>query len=66
MGSVDKVRFGLALAIGVFVPGLLDYLLSTAGYVALGRAVWAGGYLTAILLIWYVWLRPLDLHGATE
>ena len=66
MGSVDKVRFGLALAIGVFVPGLLDYLLSNAGYVALGRAVWAGGYLTAIALIWYIWLRPLDFHGTTE
>ena len=63
MGRAEKVRFGLALALGVVVPGLLKYLLTTAGYPALGTAVWVSGYLTAILVLWYVWIRPLDLKG---
>ena len=66
MGRAEKVRFGAALAIGVIVPGLADYALSAAGYEALGSVVWATGYLTAILAIWYIWVRPLDLHGTTE
>ncbi|NEU56072.1 hypothetical protein [Halorussus sp. MSC15.2] len=63
MGRGEKVRFGLALAFGVVVPGLLKYALTTAGYDALGTAVWVSGYLTAILAIWYVWVRPLNLEG---
>ncbi|WP_137285092.1 hypothetical protein [Halorussus salinisoli] len=64
MGRGEKVRFGLALALGVMVPGLLKYALSTNGYEALGTAVWVSGYLTAVLVIWYIWVRPLDLQGA--
>jgi Na+-transporting NADH:ubiquinone oxidoreductase subunit NqrB len=66
MGRAEKVRFGLALALGVFVPGLLNYALNTLGYPALGTAVWVTGYLTAVLAIWYVWLRPLDFEGAAS
>ncbi|WP_276301890.1 hypothetical protein [Halorussus lipolyticus] len=65
MGRGEKVRFGAALALGVVVPGFLKYLLTSAGYGQLGTAIWVSGYLTAILTIWYVWIRPLDLQGAT-
>ena len=65
MGHGEKLRFGLALALGVMVPGFVKYALTTAGYEALGSAVWVTGYLTAVLLIWYIWIRPLDLQGAT-
>ena len=61
----EKIRFGAALALGVMVPGFLKYTLTTAGYEALGTAVWVSGYLTAILVIWYVWIRPLDLQGSS-
>ncbi len=63
MGAGEKVRLGLALALGVVVPGLLKYALTAAGYAALGTAVWVSGYLTAVLVVWYVWVRPLDLTG---
>ncbi|WP_162224431.1 hypothetical protein [Halorussus amylolyticus] len=66
MGRAEKVRFGAALAIGVFVPGLADYALSAAGYPAVGGVVWASGYLTAMVAIWYIWIRPLDFHGSAE
>jgi hypothetical protein len=65
MGGSEKLRFGAALALGVVVPGFLKYFLTAAGYEQLGTAVWVSGYVTAILVIWYVWIRPLDLQGAT-
>lgn len=61
----EKVRFGLTLALGVVVPGLANYVLTNAGYPMLGSAAWAGGYLTAMLILWYVWIRPLDLRGSS-
>ena len=66
MGRSEKVRLGAALALGVAIPGLFNYFLSAAGYRTLGAAVWAVGYLTAVLVIWHVWIRPLDLQGSTE
>lgn len=65
MGRAEKARFGFALALGVVVPGLLKYTLTEIGYAALGTAVWVTGYLTAVLLIWYIWVRPIDLQGAS-
>ncbi|WP_135852977.1 hypothetical protein [Halorussus salinus] len=65
MGGGEKLRFGAALAAGVILPGFLKYAFTTIGYARLGTAVWVSGYLTAILVVWYVWIRPLDLQGAT-
>ncbi|WP_134669780.1 hypothetical protein [Halorussus marinus] len=65
MGSDEKLRFGAALAIGVVAPGLAHYALSAAGHGTLGSLVWASGYLTAMIAIWFVWIRPLDLRGTT-
>ena len=58
-----KLRFALVLFISVVVPGVADYFLSAAGYDTLGMIVWIGGYGIGMLLIWLVWVRPLDLHG---
>lgn len=63
MGLSRKLRFALMLLVIVAVPGVADYLLSANGYPALGRTVWALGYGSGIVLIWYVWLRPLDITG---
>jgi hypothetical protein len=65
MGRAEKLRFALVLALGVVVPGLAKYALTAAGYARLGTAVWVSGYLTAVLVVWYVWIRPLDLQGTT-
>lgn len=63
MGREEKLRFGAMLAAGVVVPGLADYALNAAGYPTLGSVVWATGYATAMVALWYVWIRPLDLRG---
>ncbi|RBI61711.1 hypothetical protein DMJ13_13515 [halophilic archaeon] len=67
MGTTDtaeKLRFGLALALGVAVPGMAKYFLTESGYSTLGTVVFYTGYLTAAVAIWLIWVRPLELHGS--
>ena len=59
----ERVLLGAVLAAGVVVPGVADYALSTAGFDTAGMVVWAVGYLTMALVVWYRWIRPLDLSG---
>jgi len=63
MALSERLKFALVLAGGIILPGLADYALAQAGYELLGIVVWVGGYLGAMVLIWYVWLRPLDMTG---
>lgn len=51
------------LFVGIVGSGLVRYLLGVAGYNTLGRFVFILGYGTMVLVLWYVWLRPLDLTG---
>mgnify|MGYP000321382271 FL=1 len=48
---------------GVIGFGLADYALSSAGYGTLGMVVWGGGYLGTMFVLWYGWVRPLDMGG---
>ena len=61
-----RVAFALVLAVGVVGPGLANYFLAQGGYETLGTVVWALGYATMVLVLWYVWVRPLDLSGPTS
>lgn len=60
MSSSSKQKFALVLVTGITVPGLLVYWLSSIGASQLGEIVWALGYGTTILVIWYVWIRPIE------
>ncbi|WP_458209619.1 hypothetical protein [Haladaptatus sp. NG-SE-30] len=62
--AAGKVRFGLALALGVIVPGMAKYVLTEMGYGLVGSAVFYTGYFTAAVIIWYIWVRPLELTGS--
>jgi hypothetical protein len=61
--SDDRLQFAALLGGGVVSSGLADFALARAGYTDIGAVVWAVGYLTTMLLIWYIWVRPLDLTG---
>lgn len=63
MRLAERTKLGFTLAAGVIVPGLADYALSAAGYPSMGTVVWVVGYLTMALVVWYRWLRPIDLTG---
>lgn len=57
------LSFLLVLVTGVTLSGLADFALSQAGYVALGAYVWAVGYAGTVILLFVLYLRPLDLTG---
>ena len=63
MISSTRVRFALVLITAIIVPGLANYILVQNGLETLGSIVWALGYGLGVLVLWYVWLRPLDLTG---
>ena len=59
----NVLLLGLILFVGVAVPGLARRALGQAGYSNLGRVVFVLGYGLMVVVIWYVWIRPLDLTG---
>ncbi|WP_254545701.1 hypothetical protein [Halomarina pelagica] len=62
----DRVKLGAAIALlGVVTPGLLDFALTTLGAPGLGRIVWALGYGTTVVVLFVLFVRPLDI-GAAE
>jgi len=62
---MERTRLGFLVILlgGVVGFGLADYALTTAGYPLIAGAVWAGGYLATVFVLWYGWVRPLDFDG---
>lgn len=57
------LTFLVVLAVGVALSGVANFALSQAGYGALGTYVWAIGYAGTVLLLFVLFLRPLDITG---
>jgi hypothetical protein len=55
--------FLLILTGGVALSGAADFVLSQAGYGALGAYVWAVGYAGTVIVLFALYLRPLELTG---
>ena len=51
------------LVVGVGGSGIARALLHERGYDAVGSAVFVLGYGTMVFLLWYGWIRPLDITG---
>lgn len=66
MDRTQALTGGLLVAAMVLVPGLTKYVLTQAGYGLLGTIVWYGGYALGVVLIWLLWIRPLDITGPGE
>jgi len=63
MNRNDTIALGLTIAAVVIVAGLANGFLSNMGYPWVGSAIWATGYGLGVVLIWYEWIRPLDITG---
>ena len=63
IGLSSKQAFAMVLLIGIIVPGFFLYLFESANRSSLGTLSWVLGYGTTIFVLWYVWIRPLDLTG---
>lgn len=61
--SWDALRLAAVLVVGVAGTGIVRRQLGVWGYDGIGRLVYVLGYGGTILLVWYVWLRPLDISG---
>lgn len=59
----SRVTLGLVVAAGIVLPGVANYLLNQAGAPTAGAFVWAAGYASMVFVVWYGWIRPLDLTG---
>lgn len=62
----ERLLFGLVVAVGVVVPGMADYVLSSFGFDTIGMLVWGVGYLAMALFVWYRWIRPIDLGARSD
>lgn len=59
----DVLALAAVLAAGVVIPGLLRWGLGRVGYDTLGTVVFVLGYAAMVLVVWWRWIRPLDLVG---
>lgn len=58
---------GILLLSGtIATAGVADYVLSNSGYEFLGTYVWAACYGGALLVVWTVWLRDIELTGPAD
>lgn len=65
MLSRDTLAFLTVLFVGVVGTGVVRRQLGLLGYDTLGQLVFALGYGGTILVIWFVWVRPLEITGPT-
>ncbi|GAB6863313.1 hypothetical protein ACFR97_11350 [Haloplanus litoreus] len=59
----DTLLVIVLLVVGIGGSGLARGLLHEQGYDTLGSAVFVLGYGTMVLLLWWGWVRPLDITG---
>jgi hypothetical protein len=59
----DTLLIILLLVLGIGGSGIARGLLAERGYGALGSAVFVVGYGTMVFLLWWGWIRPLDITG---
>ena len=64
-GLSSRQLFVLVVLVGLIGPGLLVYALEEANLSAVADFVWIVGYGTTIFVVWFLWVRPLDLVGSS-
>ena len=62
----DKLLLLAVVVTGIVVPGVARRLLGEAGYSGVGTVVFVLGYATMVFLVWYGWIRPLELTGPSN
>ena len=56
----------LLVGVTVALAGIGDSLLTDAGYPALGAFFWVVCYAGALFVVWFVWLRHVELTGPAD
>jgi hypothetical protein len=61
--SREALLIVLILVLGIGGSGIARGLLAERGYDALGSAVFVIGYGSMVVMLWYGWIRPLEITG---
>lgn len=56
----------LLVAVTIALAGIGDGLLSDAGYPMLAALFWVVCYASAMVVVWFVWLRHIDFTGPAD
>lgn len=62
----SRLLLVFVIAAGIILPGVANYYLAEAKLYTLGKLVWVGGYGTMVFVVWYGWIRPLDIGGGAD
>lgn len=62
----DRLLLAAVLLVGVAGTGIVRRQLGVMGYNAIGRVVFVLGYGGTVFLVWYGWIRPLDITGPDD
>ncbi|WP_042661867.1 hypothetical protein [Haloferax sp. ATB1] len=64
--SRGSLLLAAVVTLGIVIPGVARRLLGEAGYNDLGMVVFVLGYAGMVVIVWYGWIRPLDITGPSE
>ncbi|QCJ46250.1 MULTISPECIES: hypothetical protein [Haloprofundus] len=64
--TYDNLLLILILFTGIVGTGVVRWVLGNLGYNGVGRVVFAVGYGAMVFVLWYGWIRPLDITGPSE
>ena len=62
-GLSSRQLFFLVVVVGLIGPGFAVNILDRANLRLLSDIVWVVGYGSTIFVLWFIWIRPLDLVG---
>ena len=62
-GLSSRQLFVLVVIVGLIGPGFAVNILDRANLRLLSDIVWVVGYGSTIFVLWFLWIRPLDLVG---
>jgi hypothetical protein len=61
--SGDKLLLAVILLVGVAGSGIARRTLGELGYDTLGTVIYVLGYGGMVFIVWWGWIRPLDITG---
>ncbi len=62
----DGLLLAAVLLVGVAGSGVARWSLGQLGLTTLGEVVYIAGYGGMVVVVWYGWIRPLDITGPVE
>ncbi len=61
--SSDMLLLALVLLAGIAGSGVARWAFGEAGFPTVGDIVYVMGYGGMVVVLWYGWIRPLDIRG---